>query len=397
MAPGQALNLPDLSTHRPVGFFSTQDRLEAALEELDLLSLSGVHSEGPDAPDEDALYRRVVIGHSKEGRKLWGLRIGCGTRHVSLTAGAHADEPIGPVTAVCLARALLSNPELSGLLDSHRFYICPQINPDGAERNRGWFQDPLEFTRYVQQVIRELPGDDIEFGYPRKAAFFSGEDDEEVSFPLEALRPENQAVANFLKVGAPYDFHCSLHGMGFSEGAWFLIGEDWADRALPLMERLEVRVDTAGIGWHDIDRDGDKGFRRLRRGFCTTPNHVAMRAHFLRQGDAQTASRFHPSSMEYVRSLGGDPLVMVSELPLFRIGVEWDGEGGSLRDTPYTRFRDALTLALRFGANSERGAEELRSLADDFQIKPLPLAIQIRLQGEMILEALDFLFKARTR
>ena len=42
-----------------------------------------------------------------------------------------------------------------------------------------------------------------------------------------------------------------------------------------------------------------------------------MRRHFLDRGDPETAAVFRPSSMEYVRSLGGDPLTFVSEMPLF--------------------------------------------------------------------------------
>jgi hypothetical protein len=47
-----------------------------------------------------------------------------------------------------------------------------------------------------------------------------------------------------------------------------------------------------------------------------------MRSHFLARGDSKTASRFHQSSMEFVRSLGGDPLCLVTELPLFVVPNE---------------------------------------------------------------------------
>ena len=42
-----------------------------------------------------------------------------------------------------------------------------------------------------------------------------------------------------------------------------------------------------------------------------------MREHFLRLGDEESAARFRPSSMEALRYLGGDPLTLVSEMPLF--------------------------------------------------------------------------------
>ncbi|MCG8467140.1 MAG: hypothetical protein MJB57_02890 [Gemmatimonadetes bacterium] len=39
--------------------------------------------------------------------------------------------------------------------------------------------------------------------------------------------------------------------------------------------------------------------------------------HFEALGDHETAAKFRPSSMETIRRLGGDPLTIVSEMPLF--------------------------------------------------------------------------------
>jgi hypothetical protein len=44
-----------------------------------------------------------------------------------------------------------------------------------------------------------------------------------------------------------------------------------------------------------------------------------MREHFTEQGDDEMAARFRDSSMELVRSLGGDPLCLVTEIPLFLV------------------------------------------------------------------------------
>lgn len=378
-----SLPAPDLSAWRPPGFFSTPERLEAALEELDRAAARRFGG--------DAVYCRTKIGESREGRPLWGVRIGRGRRSVSLTAGAHADEPAGPITALCLARALVESDDLAPWLESHRFYICPQVNPDGAERNRAWFADPPDPFLYFQHVQREPPGDDVEFGYPRRAEFFSSDEDAEVATALGPLRPENGAVAQFLDAGGPFVYHASLHSMGLSEGAWFLIGRDWAERAGGLMERLEPHVEASGLGWHDIERHGEKGFFRIRRGFCTTPNHVAMRRHFLEAGDRETAAKFHPSSMEFVQSLGGEPLVMVSELPVFVVrggGERRDPPGES---TPYTRCREALMKARRFEPGSDAGRAALRSVIEAFGLEAAPFEVQVRLQGAMIFEGLRFL------
>lgn len=384
-------SLPDLSAWRPPGFFSTQERLAPELEALDRAAARRFHGRRGEAKGGVESYRRIGLGESREGRPLWGLRIGRGRRSVSLTAGAHADEPAGPVTAVCLARALVESDELAPWLESHRFFICPQVNPDGAERNRIWFVDPPDPLKYFQHVQRELPGDDVEFGYPRKAGYFRAQNDEDVRSGLGPLRAENAAVADFLEPGSPFVYHASLHSMGISEGAWFLIGRNWVERAGPLMDRLEPHVRASGLGWHDIERRGDKGFSRIRRGFCTTPNHLAMRRHFLEAGDPDAARKFHPSSMEFAQSLGGDPLVMVSELPMFVIRGGGERSDPPMEATPYTRCRDALMEARRFDPGSEKGRAALQEVLTEFGVEPVPFENQVRLQGLMFFEALRFL------
>jgi hypothetical protein len=66
-----------------------------------------------------------------------------------------------------------------------------------------------------------------------------------------------------------------------------------------------------------VDRGGEKGFVKLADGFATRPDSRAMQAHFRGLGEDATAALFRPSSMETVRALGGDPLTIVSEMPLF--------------------------------------------------------------------------------
>ncbi|NIR44032.1 MAG: hypothetical protein GWN99_13410, partial [Gemmatimonadetes bacterium] len=54
----------------------------------------------------------------------------------------------------------------------YEWWIVPHINPDGAERNRAWQHedaDAYDLGAYLSYAVRELPGDDIEFGFPRDA------------------------------------------------------------------------------------------------------------------------------------------------------------------------------------------------------------------------------------
>lgn len=308
------------------------------------------------------------IGRSREGQPLYGYTMGRGPRAVSLIAGCHADEPVGPMTAQALPALVRTHaPEL---LDRFTFRVVPQINPDGADRNRPWFSDPPDFRTYLDRVVREAPGDDIEFGFA----------------DAPGARPECRAALPFLWP-SPVAAHCSLHGMAWAEGAWFLINAPWADRAAGLMDGLDELCRAHGLPRMELDRKGEKGFRRIRKGFSTTPHSQAMKDYFLQRGDPATAEKFLPSSMEAAMAAGGDPLCLVSELPLFLLNVP-----ASLDDPVLYRFRDALEAAQ---ANPEPGALDV--LAQTFRLRPLPLAQQVALQFAMIVLGLDQVSPAPAR
>lgn len=303
------------------------------------------------------------VGNSREGRPVFGYTFGNGPRAVSVIAGAHADEPTGPMTAQVLPSLLEAT--APDLLDAFRFHIVPQVNPDGHERNRPWFDKQPRLISYLRHAVREAPGDDIEFGYDDTAS----------------ARPECRAALNFLRPAAPFAAHFSLHGMGFAEGAWFLLCKAWADRADFLLHALRDTCAAIGFPLHDIDRRGEKGFYRLGPGTCTTPTSEGMRAHFLAEGEPASAARFLPSSMEAVARWGGDPLCMVSELPLFLLRPEQS----SLADPAIVRFQ-ADRRALDVGDENA-----IRRLQRRYRIRPVPYALQVRLQMAMMVAALRFL------
>lgn len=252
-----------------------------------------------------------TIGHSEEGRAIIAFELGDGPRRASLLGGAHADEPIGPRTL----RGLDCAP------DGWSFFVVPDVNPDGAERNRGWFDQWPDIDAYRAGRLREPPGRDVEFGYP-------------------AMRPENAAVAAYLSEHDPFDLHMSFHGMGEAPGALLLIDKRWIDRTEDLRTKYATALTDAGLPLMDVDRGGEKGFTYIAPGFWTTPESSAMRAFFEERGDPKTAATFHLNSMEFVRSLGGDPLCLVTEIPLFV-----DGNPVSLETAGALQLR-ALELAV---------------------------------------------------
>lgn len=318
------------------------------------------------------------IGRSRRGLEIVGHTFGRGDLHVSLIGGCHSDEPVGPAMLRRLAAFLASRPADDPLLSRYTWYLVPHVNPDGEVRNAEWSGDTVpavdhrgrkdrayDLASYLRHVVRELPGDDMEFGFPR-----SGAD--------EGARPENRAVADFLSKGAPFHLHGSFHGMGFASGPWFLIDEAWIDRTAGLRDALRRRVRAMGYRPFDVDRGGEKGFRRIDEGFTTRPDSRYMVAYFEERNDLETAARFRPSSMEYVRSLGGDPLTIVSEMPLFLRPLE-EGETGRPDDP---RFRSFL------GRVAGKPAEEVRAEAERRGVRGMPIRDQMRLQLAFLNEAL---------
>lgn len=300
-----------------------------------------------------------VIGHSETGRPIVGLALGHGPRRATLLAGAHADEPVGAETLLHLAEWLAGDSEDAATLRSRwTFRIVAHVNPDGEALNSRWIDawpDPLACLRHRH---REPPGRDVEFAYPDG-------------------RPENEAVADFLKPAAPIALHVSLHGMTAATGAWHLIDREWIDRTADLRARYAAALREAGWPLLDWDRGGEKGFDYIGPGFSTTPRGQAMREHFRNRGDDATAALFGDSSMELARGLGGDPLCMVTELPL------WLVRHGSIEDAPgapraFFAFQDAVEKAREaLQAGDAGGALEA---VDDFELEPAPIHTAARLQ-----------------
>ena len=352
-----------------------------------------IHGDLVDRTDAVLAAEPVDVGHgralgrSRAGRSVVGFRFGRGGRRVSLIAGCHADEPVGPILLRRLAGHLSRLPPEDRLLRDLSWWLVPHANPDGEVANRRWSEVPargdagFDLARYLAFAVRELPGDDVEFCFPADEGDDGG-------------RPENRAIRDWWTgAGGPFSFHASLHGMAIGAGPWFLIEPSWRPRSSWLRRRLAETVRGRGHELHDVERRGEKGFVRIEPGFCTRPDSHAMKAHFVAGGDPDTADRFRPSSMETVRSLGGDPLTLVSEIPLFRTpGV---GEKLGPPDPAAERWRERIAgwrAALRGHGRRERPAEAMdeevaarvREEAAEAGLASLPIEEQLRLQWAMV-------------
>lgn len=318
-----------------------------------------------------------VIGRSRGGREIRAHRFGTGDLRLSLLGGCHADEPVGPRLLRHLCGYLASLPGDDAALRRYEWWVIPHINPDGAEANAPWQSgDPEEYeiTGYLRHVVRELPGDDIEFGFPRDR------DD-------AGARPENRAAYDWWRsTGGPFSLHASLHGMSTGGGPWFLIEPAWEYRSAHLRRICLSRVGEMGYRPHDVERRGEKGFYRMGRGFCWRPDSRHMWRYFLERGDEETARRFRPSSMETIRSLGGDPLTLVSEMPLFITpGVGADIGPPDHAAVQWREWIDEWRVQLQKGDDPARIAAAARSRG----LQPMSVRDQMTLQWTFIVAGLE--------
>ena len=323
------------------------------------------------------LPKGIEIGHSVEGRRIDGLKFGTGGKNISLIAGNHADEPIGPLLLKKLVNYFLSLDSNDKLFQEYSWWIVPHTNPDGEQRNLKWYEysnTETDLFRYLKHVIRELPGEDLEFGYP-------------IENQIGALRPENTAVYDFWKTAdAPFQLHVSLHGMSKTYGPWFLIDETWAEKTSNLQIECLSRSKELGYEVFDLNRFGEKGFKRIAEGFCTRPDSKGMKSHFIGLNDTVMAKKFHPSSMESIRSLGGNCLTLVSEMPLFLFPrkereLEWP-------DSYLMEWGDQFAVWKLGVLSGNLDESSLMAEMKDKNVFSMPWEDQLRLQWQLIVSGL---------
>ena len=316
----------------------------------------------------------VPIGFSRQGRPILGYVFGKGDLIISLIGGCHADEPVGPILLKKLVNYLAGLPHGHELLTGYYWSIVPHTNPDGEAINKAWYEEQAicyDLFEYLKYSKRELPGDDIEFGFP-------------ISPKVPPLRIENKVVHDFWKSqGKIFDVHASLHGMGRAYGPWFLIDANWAARSAYLQD--ECTLASKQLGYHelhDMDRNGEKGFTRISKGFCTRPDAGAMREYFIEKGDHHQAGLFHASSMESIRAFGGDCLTLVTEMPLFLLpkktsDISWPNAEWEVWNKTFMTWGSKIIAGT---LTKKRLQQEMNRMG----IKPMPICDQMKLQWKML-------------
>ena len=125
--------------------------------------LRGIAGARPD------LVRLQAIGRSHEGREIWLATV---TRFASgedgdkpafwVDGNIHATEVAGSMACLYLLRYLVEgyghDADVTRCLDTRAFYICPRLNPDGAE----WAL--ADVPRIIRSSTRPYPFDEEPIG-----------------------------------------------------------------------------------------------------------------------------------------------------------------------------------------------------------------------------------------
>ncbi|MFC4471156.1 M14 family zinc carboxypeptidase [Streptomyces xiangluensis] len=143
------------------------------------------------------VVRLRSAGESRAGRPLWVLSFGRGERQVLTVAGAHANEPVGGVSAMALAEEFVRDPRvLEEWGCTWHFLLC--LDPDGAALAERRFAERPTLEEYYRGFYRPAFAGQPEFP-PVKAD------------PRPPL-PESRALTRLLDELRPV-VQFSLHGV----------------------------------------------------------------------------------------------------------------------------------------------------------------------------------------
>ncbi|AXK33943.1 dehydrogenase [Streptomyces armeniacus] len=181
-------------------------------------------------PDRCAVRQ---VGTSRLGAPLVLLTVGHGPRDVLVVAGAHANEPVGGVTALELARRLSAGPQPPERAGARwHFLLC--LDPDGARRNEGWLRGPYnDLARYHRHSFRP---------------HFAGQP-EWLPAPGTPALPETRALLDLLDELRPV-LQCSLHGVDIG-GSWVQLTREVPGLAGPLAASAAARGIPLELGPFD--------------------------------------------------------------------------------------------------------------------------------------------------
>lgn len=163
-------------------------------------------------------YPEVVeltkLGESKEGRPIYCLKIGSGSKNALLYGTPHPNEPIGTMMLDALSMILAEDEELRRELD-YTWYLIKSSDVDGMAKNEGWFKGPFTITNYQHHYFRPAFDQQVEWSFPM----------EYKKYHYDRPTPETQCLMRLVDQVKP-EFIYALHNCGFGGCYWYVTDGD---------------------------------------------------------------------------------------------------------------------------------------------------------------------------
>jgi Zinc carboxypeptidase len=246
------------------------------------------------------------IGNSRNGYPLYALLLGdtASKPIIAATGNCHAEEAIGTVTILRLAEALVSNSEMTSILDEYAFAFVPQANPDGTIQNWEWLKlAHPSYRDYLRSYHRDNRSEDVEHGIPTPET-------------TQECRPEPEAIAKFYRRFPKIHYYVTLHSANVFPGAMFLVSQD---PPAPVSEALRLVTENQGLSLQMDNDNGMGGFEFVKPGFYAIPRFEVMRKQMLAGGDPERVKKFKLNSFQLVETECNCKMSLVSELPYFQV------------------------------------------------------------------------------
>jgi len=240
-----------------------------------------------------------LLGRSKNGRRIFGAKIGSGKKNALVYGFIHSNEAVGAITALELIMEVMSRADLQ---NKYTWHIIPCVDPDGARLNEGWFKGKLTIKKYFKNFFRPAMGHQVEWTFPF----------EHKNFYFNRPVPETRLLMKLIDKTKPA-FVCPLHNAGIG-GAFFLITRQmppaYYRRVLAVCRRLNIPVALA--------ESGGEYLREIKYPFSYLRGVRAISNNFKTTSAGKKAIFYYgDDSVGYARTKNPNAFGLTPEVPYF--------------------------------------------------------------------------------
>lgn len=296
------------------------------------------------------------VGFTRDGDKIYTLRIGNGKNKALMFGCPHPNEPVGTLVLEYLSLELVRNSELRETFD-YTWYIVKAIDKDGLKLNTGWLKGPFTPLNYAKNYYRPAGNKQVEWTFPIQYKKLKFND------PL----PETKALMGIIKENNP-DFIYSLHNAGFG-GVYYYINEK-APLLYPVYHKFPKELEVP-LSLGEPEVPWAKILAPAVYRMVSTPEYYDYLEKYSKKDPAEVI-KTGTDSFDYARVFNPEVFELVTEVPYYydpRIedvkssgvnrrkavldNIEASKELYSLIKDRYDKVKDKLRLFTRFRESIE--------------------------------------------